>query len=643
MLSRCFFNQICICALVFATGCTTVKFVELREKPPNPILERLTKTAFGGTVTSERTQRLMQMTSYRGGSNFAHMLHHARKQIGGPHNLDALHAAAEISYLASDSSMTHDPGLAQELSLDAAKFSWQYLTTQMSDGRLVDPNQHPHRETAEVYNTSVQALLRLVRRSGKYRLGNHWELPISHRVIDFEIPYPSPGLTQDQLGEFRFVADYEVKNLRNRHAQPGIGVPLIVKRATTSHPLEGYYAEGLSYPVTAMVRFERGHTGAVARLELYDSRESDGVTIADNFVPLETDISTPLAWFLTDPKKSLLDTFAFFRTDKAQKLEGLYMVQPYDPNRIPVLMVHGIWSSPITWMEMFNDLQSDPTLRDKYQFWFYMYPTGQPLTFAVAGLRDRLKELRLKCDPMGQNPTLDQMVVVGHSMGGLMSYLMTVDSEDKLWKAMSKVPVNQFETDETIRNEIQRVFFFEADRSIDRIVTIASPFNGSGYSNPFTRWLTGSLVSLPNTTSKLSQLIIRQNNQTLWDKVFAPRTSVDSLSKDSAVLRLVGQTSAPDDVHHHNIVGVHKGKSISDLTDGVVKFRSAHRADVRSEIRVKASHSDVHRHPDTVAEVQRILLEHLQDIQSRHTSVRQVRHSKTDGWQAERTKSTMTP
>lgn len=617
-------------------GCTTVDFVELREKPANPILERLAKTAFGGAATSERTQRLLQLTSYQGGGNFAHMLHHARRQIGGVHNLDALHASAEISYLAAEKATEHDKGLALELSFDAAKFSWKYLTTKLHDGNLVDPNQAPHRETADVYNTSVQEFLRLVRRTGDYRFGQPLRMPISKRTIDFQIPVPSPGLTLDQLGEFRFVADYEVKNLRNRHAKSGVGVPLIVKRAKTSHPLERYYAEGLSYPATAVLRFNNNLADQDAHLELYDTRESGQVNVDGNSLPMETDISTPLAWFLSDPKKSLLDTFAFFRTDKAQRLEGLYMVQPYDPNRIPVLMVHGIWSSPITWMEMFNDLQSDPNLRDNYQFWFYMYPTGQPLTFAAAGLRDRLKELRLKCDPMGQNPTLDQMVVVGHSMGGLMSYLMTVDSEDKLWKAMSRVPVEQFKTDAEIQNEIRRVFFFEGDRSIDRIVTIASPFNGSGYSNVFTRWLSGSLVSLPNTTSKLSQLIIRQNNQSLWDRMFASRTSVDSLNKDSAILRLVGQTSAPEDVHHHNIVGVKKGKSLSDLTDGVVKFRSAHRSDVKSEIRVKAAHSEVHRHPDSVAEVQRILLEHLTELRSRNYPATPIRYTQPDGWTAEK-------
>ena len=36
------------------------------------------------------------------------------------------------------------------------------------------------------------------------------------------------------------------------------------------------------------------------------------------------------------------------------------MLEPYDPNKMPVVMVHGLWSSPVTWMEMFNDLRSDP-------------------------------------------------------------------------------------------------------------------------------------------------------------------------------------------------------------------------------------------------------------------------------------------
>ena len=260
---------------------------------------------------------------------------------------------------------------------------------------------------------------------------------------------------------------------------------------------------------------------------------------------------------------------------------------------------------------------SEKKLKEQLAYWtekLELQPENQVYMQKVAALKSQefkithelsaldtsdniLKELRLRCDPFGRNEKLDQMVVVGHSMGGLMSYLMTVDSEDKLWNALSRIPVNQIQANDRAHSEIQRVFFFESDRSIDRIVTIASPFNGSGYANMFTRWLGGSLVSLPNTTSELSQLIFRQNNQSVWDRMFAPRTSLDSLNKNSAILKLVSETTVPEGVKHHNIAGFKNNDTLEEGTDGVVKLRSAIRPNVDSEIKIKAAHSEVHRQP----------------------------------------------
>ena len=109
--------------------------------------------------------------------------------------------------------------------------------------------------------------------------------------------------------------------------------------------------------------------------------------------------------------------------------------------------------------------------------------------------------------------------------------------------------------------------------------------------------------------------------------MFAPRTSLDSLGKGSAVLKLVGETTVPPDVRHHNVVGISKGKSASDWTDGVVKLKSAHRTKADSEIRVKATHSQIQRHPETIKEVRRVLLEHLKDVSKKRQTVIQVDHS----------------
>lgn len=624
-------RTLAVCAVFAAlfSGCTTVKFVELRERPVNPITERLNETVFGDRGPTDRTNAFLASSSYRHGDDFVQMLRHCRNQVGGDDHREALHAYSEVSYLAAQSARTKDRELAMELCLDAVKFSWRYLTEPDVDGRLIDANAGRHRETTDIYNTSLQELLRLVKNSGKHHLGTTIRMPLTGRQLDVEIPHPTHWLSESQLGEFHFVADYELKNLRSRHDSSGVGVPIVIRRQRQDGgELEDYYAERLSFPATVVATFPQvsDKSEQRIRLQLFDPRDSDGVVVNDTLVPLETDLSTPLAWFLTNPKLSLLDTFAFLRPDQAETLEGLYMVQPYDPDRIPVLMVHGIWSSPITWMEMFNDLQSDPTIREKYQFWFYMYPTGQPLTFATASLRDRLREVRQRCDPHGRNAKLDQMVVVGHSMGGLMSYLLTIDSHDKLWNSMSQLPVADIKADQKTHEAIQRVFFFEADRSVDRIVTIASPFGGSGYANVFTRWLSGSLVFLPSKTSSLSELIFRQNNQSIWDRMFAPRTSVDSLNRNSAVLSLVGQTTIPDDVVHHNVVGVNKGRTIAEWTDGVVKLTSARREDADSEIRVAAGHSEVHRRPEAIGEVRRVLLKHLKEVQRKPSAIVPLSH-----------------
>lgn len=599
------------------TGCTTAQFVELKEKPENPILDRLGTSPVGGPQMSRRTRQFLTASGYQGGQTFVQLLKHSRSVAARQPSLEALHASAELSYLAAESCPS-DPALSLELALDAVDSGWQYLSQTDSTGTTIDCTVQPHCQTKDVYNAGVQKLLRLLKKSKNHHLASSVQLPLSGRILSVSIPFPSPWLSMDQLGPFEFTSDYELKNLRNRHTTDGLGVPIMARRRRPQQQsdLEQYYADDLTVPVTVLVRNEIESSPGSKRfqLQLFDPRESDGVLVGQTLVPLASDISTPLAWFLTDPRNSLLETFAFLRPDRASRLEGLYMVQPFDPDRIPVLMVHGIWSSPLTWMEMFNDLQSDPVLRDKYQFWFYMYPTGEPLAFTTAKLRERLKTLREQCDPVGNNRKLNDMVVVGHSMGGLMAYLLSVDSEDKLWKAVSDQSLDEIQADPQTQEKIRQVFFFESDRSVDRIVTIASPFRGSGYANSFTRWITGALVSIPKATSQLTDFVFRQGQNNPVHQMLTPRTSVDSLNKDSAVLKLIGHTAVPDTIMHHNIVGIQPQRWWrwwDKDTDGVVEYKSARRTDAVSEVKVKASHSHVHRNPETISEVRRVLLEHL--------------------------------
>src|SRR5690606_20173507 len=119
--------------------------------------------------------------------------------------------------------------------------------------------------------------------------------------------------------------------------------------------------------------------------------------------------------------------------------------EPYQPGKIPVLMIHGLWSSTITWMEMFNDLRGDPEIRRDYQFWFYLYPTGQPFWRSATQLRQSLAQMRKTVDPHRSDAALDQMVLVGHSMGGLIAHMQVVNSGNDFWNIVTDKPFSELQ------------------------------------------------------------------------------------------------------------------------------------------------------------------------------------------------------
>ena len=201
---------------------------------------------------------------------------------------------------------------------------------------------------------------------------------------------------------------------------------------------------------------------------------------------------------------------------------GLYMVQPYEPGKIPVLMVHGLWSSPMTWMEMFNDLRSQPEIRDRYQFWFYLYPTGQPFWLSAAQLRRDLAKVREVLDPQHQEPALDQMVLIGHSMGGLVSRLQTVESGDDFWNLVSNEPLDADQgRSRDVGRSCRRRSIFQPNPSIRRVVTIGTPHRGSTFSNQTTQWLLGKLIHLPQTLVNSQQKLFRDNPGAFPDRLAA--------------------------------------------------------------------------------------------------------------------------
>ncbi len=213
------------------------------------------------------------------------------------------------------------------------------------------------------------------------------------------------------------------------------------------------------------------------------------------------------------------------------------------------------------------------------------------------------------------------MVLVGHSMGGLICELQTLDSGNDIWNTISDQPFQLVKAPTATRQDLADTFFFQPSPSVRRVITIGTPFRGSEFANSTTRWIGSKLIKLPKMLVDDRQQLHKENPQ-LFRKanLIDVDTSIDSLAPDSPILPVMLNARRPPWVKYHNIVGLIPDKGFLGYvaakdSDGVVKFTSAHMENVTSEIVVNADHTAVNRHPLSVLEVHRILLEHLRDMQ----------------------------
>lgn len=612
--------------VLLLSGCAGPDFVSVRKVPRNPLASTLQLFSRGGPQSTPRTDQLVRRYGLEGEESDS-LLGGLQAEIESEPAPEKLYAFAELSYIEARKALAlNRESDALEHYGDAVAHAYWYLFDPRFD-RFRNPYDPQFRGACDLYNSALEGALRIANKYGRLHPGSDYSVTTTQREFRFSVEARGPWHAED-FARFEFVTDFEVNGLENRHHTYGLGVPLIVVRNhhPDEDPAERYYPPGLSFAATAFLRVAPRQPGGVPDhevhcvLELHDPITAKDIHVAGRSVPLETDLSTPLAYFLDNPefeKNRAIATLALLRPELAQPLRGLYMLEPYDPNKIPVLLVHGLWSSPITWMEMFNDLRSFPEVRDQYQFWFYLYPTGQPFWVSGAQLREDLAAAFGTLDPRRRSPALNQMVLVGHSMGGLVSRLQTIDSRDDFWRILSDRPFEELRAEPEERERLARLVFFEPNPAIRRVVTIGTPHRGSEFANDYTRWLGRKLIDLPEVMVRFTQKLVRDNPTLFRDtELLSINTSIDSLAPDSPILPVMETSERAPWTTYHNIVGIVPQEGfVARLTgegDGVVSVESARVEDAVSEIAIEADHGAVHRHPRSILEIRRILLEHQQ-------------------------------
>jgi pimeloyl-ACP methyl ester carboxylesterase len=630
---------VCLPMVLALGGCASSRFAELRPVPRSPLVERLKMTATDGPKPSSRTEqflRVYDLTDLQG--NPQKLLQRVQEIIEQEPTPENIYAFAELSYIAGKKAEPFEPKLALDLYGASVLHAYQYLF----DDRfryLRNPYDPQFRGACDLYNGALEAGLRIVCRDGGLVPGQNLTISTAAGCWDISCEIRGGPWRADEFDRFEFASDWEIRGLKNQYHAYGLGVPLIAVRR--SHAGESvatkYYAPNLSFPVTAFVRPMPGsnphcadaHARHRAVLEIYDPLTTTDVALGNLRVPLESDLSTPLAYFLSHPQldfrnlawTGLLrpEVLLSMRPGRPGPIMGLYMAQPYEPGKIPVVMVHGLWSSPMTWMQMFNDLRASPAIRRNYQFWFYLYPTGQPFWVSAAQLRRDLAEAREVLDPCRREPALDEMVLIGHSMGGLVSRLQTIESRDDFWRLVSDQPFRLIKADPDVRRQLEDSFFFRPNPSIRRVITIGTPHRGSHFSNVTTQWLLGQLIRLPRMLIRTQEALFRDNKHLIRDdSLLEIENSVDSLDPDSRFFPVMLASYKAPWVRYHNVIGLVPERGLwgrlAAGSDGVVSRESASVDDAESEIVLEAEHSSVHTHPRAVLEVKRILLKHLGEL-----------------------------
>ena len=355
---------------------------------------------------------------------------------------------------------------------------------------------------------------------------------------------------------------------------------------------------GLAVPVTAALDFTPSApaSGRVrdATLTLYDPTRRETVRVASAQRPLAADFGAPLAYY---PEPKLLGFMAMLRPAKYENRAGLFMLEPYDPDRIPVVLIHGLTSIPQMWVPTISAIESDPELRGRYQFWVFAYPTGDPIALSALKLRESLAQV------YQLYPKTKDMVLISHSMGGLLSQMQAVTTGRVLWDRVFQSDADYLYAKVPPDNAVKRALIFDANPRVHRIVFICVPHRGSDLA---TNWI-GSfgvgLISLPGKLLSGAADVVSAPLEKDVGVKHMP-TGINGLSPRSPLLR--GLDTLPIHAPYHTIVGDRGKGDTPNSSDGVVAYWSSHLTGAQSELIVPGPHGS-YALPQTVSELKRIL------------------------------------
>jgi pimeloyl-ACP methyl ester carboxylesterase len=258
-----------------------------------------------------------------------------------------------------------------------------------------------------------------------------------------------------------------------------------------------------------------------------------------------------------------------------------------------------------------NELEIDAEIWSRYQIWLYIYNTGNPIGFSGGGLRRALEHAVAELDPLGKDPALQQMVVIGHSQGGLLTKLTAVDAGDRFWKLTSDEAIENLRMPPDTRQVLIRSTFFTPQPFVKRVVFLCTPHRGSYLASlSLSRWV-ASFVALPSDlTGRMLEVVTLNEGALALRSLDKLPTSIDNMAPGNDFIETLSALPVAPGIRAHSIIAANGDGPVENSVDGVVSYQSAHLDGVESELVVRSGHS-AQANPAVIEEVRRILLLHL--------------------------------
>ncbi len=381
-------------------------------------------------------------------------------------------------------------------------------------------------------------------------------------------------------------------------ATSGVGAPLVaVGRGENPQFRQQYQLRRVYAPVTAVTKFH----GRRAEMEFVDPFMTDRVELRGHTVPLTVDLSAATAMLIAHEQPERLGFSRVIRPEAYAETARLSQLQQFDPDRTPVIFVHGLQETPAGWTTMINSLHEDGWIRKHYQFWVFSYPSGYPYPYSATLLRRDLDGIKRTF------PTHKRIVLIGHSMGGMICRLMITDAGDKIWRDIFGTSPQQTPLSGEGRDLVEKSIVFNHRPEVKRVIFISTPHRGSAIASGWIGRIGSSLVRTPRAfTAIYASMRPLEKADPAASHLRRMPNSVDTLSPNDRFVRSVNKLPITPGIPYHSIMGDRGRGDTPNSSDGVVPYWSSHLDGAESELIVNSNHS-AQFNPEAVREVERIL------------------------------------